>query len=111
MDDRGNRGSQRCTQAEQIQPHRHWCLPFVPLSHETYGRAGPEAFALLNEIAEYAAGIGSVSKKLFMENAMRDLSTTLCGGVARRVIASMSRQARMDGRAVLPGLPVPADGL
>ena len=34
-------------------------VPFVP-SHETYGRAGPVAFGLLNEIAEYAAGIGSV---------------------------------------------------
>ena len=84
---------------------------FVLLSHEMYGHAGPEAFALLNEIAEYAACIGSVSKKLFMENAMRDLSTTLCRGVARQVIASMPSQARMDGRAVLPGLPVPTDGL
>ena len=53
---------------------------FVPLSHETYGRADPEAFALLNEIAEHAAGIGSVSKKLVMESAMRELSTILCRG-------------------------------
>ena len=30
---------------------------FVPLSHETCGHACPEAFALLNEIVEYAAGI------------------------------------------------------
>ena len=42
---------------------------------------------------------------------MWDLSTTLCRGVARQVIASMPLQARMDGRAVLPGLPVPTDGL
>ena len=84
---------------------------FVPLSHETYGRAGPEAVALLNEIAENAAGIGSVSKKLFIENAMRGLSTTLCRGVARQAIASMPLQARMDGREVFPGLPVPTDGL
>ena len=28
MDDRGDCGSQRCTQAEQIQSHRHWHLPF-----------------------------------------------------------------------------------
>ena len=84
---------------------------FVPLSYETYGRVGPEAFAHLNEIAEYAIGIGSVSKKLFIENAMRDLSTTPCRGVARQVIASMPLQAWMDGRAVLPGLTVPTDGL
>ena len=53
---------------------------FALLSHKTYDRAGPEAFALLNEITDYAVGIGSVSKKLFMEEAMRDLSTTLCWG-------------------------------
>ena len=56
---------------------------FVPLSHETYGHAGPEAFTLLNEIAEYAAGIRSVSKKLFMEYAMHSLGTTLYRGVGR----------------------------
>ena len=72
----------------------------VPLRHETYGRAGPEAFALLNEIAEYAAGVGSVSKKLFTENVMRDLSTTHPRGFARHFIALMPLQARWDGRAV-----------
>ena len=82
MDDRGGRGSQRYTQAEHTQPQRHWCLPFCTApSHETYGHADPEAFALLNEIAQYAAVVGSVSKKLFMVNAMRDLSTDLCRGI------------------------------
>ena len=38
---------------------------------------------------------------------MRDLSITLCRGVARQAIASMQLQARMDGKAVLPGLRVP----
>ena len=36
---------------------------FVPLSHETYGRAGCPAFALLHELAEFAASTGAVSKK------------------------------------------------
>ena len=49
---------------------------FVTVSHETYGRAGLEDFALLNKTAEYAAGFRSVSKNLFMENVIRDLSTT-----------------------------------
>ena len=40
-----------------------------------------EVFAVLNEMAECAAGIGSVAKKLFMDNAARDLSTTLCRGL------------------------------
>ena len=36
---------------------------FIPLSHETFGRAGPAAFALLSEVAEFAAGSGVVSKR------------------------------------------------
>ena len=43
---------------------------FVPLSHETYGRAGPPAFALLHELADFAASTGAVSKKIFMENVI-----------------------------------------
>ena len=84
---------------------------FVPLSHETYGRAGPPAFALLHEVAEFAASTGAVSKKIFIENAMRDLSTTLCRGIARQVLASAPLRVRLDGRPVLPGRPVPTDGL
>ena len=65
---------------------------FVPLSHETHRRPNPEAFAPLNKIAEYAAGIESVSKKLFVENEMRDLSTTLC-----QAKHSLDATARSDG--------------
>ena len=84
---------------------------FVPLSHETYGRADPLAFAPLRELAEFAALTGAVSKKIFMENAMRDLSTTLCRGIARQVLASAPLRACLDGRPVLPGRPIPTDGL
>ena len=74
---------------------------FVPLSHETYGRAGPPAFALLHELAEFAASTGVVSKKILMENAMRDLPTT-CRSIARQVLASASLRARcMVGRSSL----------
>ena len=41
---------------------------FVWLRPGTNGRAVPEAYALLNVIAERAAGIRSICKKLFMEN-------------------------------------------
>ena len=79
MDDRGNRGSQRCTRAEQVQLHRRWCLPLCTAESGDIRSCGPIGFALLYvyEIAEYAAGIGSVSKKIFLENAMQDLSITL----------------------------------
>ena len=85
------------------------CL-FVSLSHETYGWAGPPAFALLNELAEFVASAGAFSKKIFMENATRDFSTTVCRGIAQQVLASAPLRARVDGRPVLPGRPVPTDG-
>ena len=84
---------------------------FVPLSHETFGRAGPAAFALLNEIAEFAAGPGVVSKRIFFVNAMRDRSTTLCRGITRQVVATVPLRARLNGRPVFAGLPVPTDDL
>ena len=83
----------------------------VPLSHETFGRAGPAAFALLNEIAEFAASSGVVSKRIFLENAMRDLSTTLCRGITRQVLATVPLRARLNGRPAVAGLPVPTDNL
>ena len=51
------------------------------------------------------------SKTIFMENAMRDLSTTLCRGIARQLLASTLVRACLDGRSVLPGQPVSSDGL
>ena len=63
--------------------------------------ADAEAFPLLNGIAEYAAGIGSIFNKL-CRNTMQDLSTTLCRGVASQGVALMPLQARLDGGAVLP---------
>ena len=45
---------------------------------EAGARAGPPALVLLHEVAEFAASTRAVSKKIFMENAMRDLSTALC---------------------------------
>ena len=83
----------------------------VPLSHETFGRAGPSAFALLNEIAEFAAGSGVVSNRVFLENAMRNLSTTRCRGITRQVLATVLLRARLNSRPVVAGLPVPTDDL
>ena len=81
------------------------------LKWDKYGRAGPLALALLHELAEFAPSTGAVSKKIFMENALRNLSTTLCRGVARQALASAPLRAHLDGRPVLPGRPIPIDGL
>ena len=83
----------------------------VPLSHETFGRAWPAAFARLNEIVEFAARSGVVAKGHFLENAMRDLSTTLCRGITRQVLAMVPLRARLNGRPVVAGLRVPTDDL
>lgn len=83
----------------------------IPLCHETYGRVGPAAFAFLNRLADVAAGSGAASRRLFLENAMRDLSTTLCRAVARQVRAAAPLMARHAGKAVLMGLTVPSDDL
>ena len=46
--------------------------PDVPLSHETSGRGGHPTLAHLNEIVQFAAGSGDVSKITLLENAMRE---------------------------------------
>ena len=84
---------------------------FVPLSHETFGCAGPAGFALLNMIAEFAASSGVISKRIILENAMRDLSTTLYRGITRQVLATVPLRARLNGRPVVVALPVPTDDL
>ena len=84
---------------------------FVPRFHETQVRAGPLAFALLHEVAEFAASARAVSNKMFMDNAMRDLYMMLCRGIGGQVLSSAPLRARLDGRTVLPGRPVPTDGL
>ena len=82
---------------------------FVPLAHETFGRAGPAAFAFLNKIADAASSSGAVSRRVFLHHAMRDLSTTLYRAVARQVRAFVV--ARLMGKPVLAGLAVPTDDL
>ena len=74
---------QRCFEAGHVYGRAGTgaCL-FVTLSHETYSPADSAAFALLHDHAELAAVTGPVFKKTFVENARRDLSMTLCRGIA-----------------------------
>ena len=82
---------------------------FVPLSHETFGRAGPASFALLTEIAGFAASSGVVSNTNFLESTMCDLSMTLCRGIMQQVLATVPLRARLNRHLVVAGLPVPTD--
>ena len=84
---------------------------FVPLAHETFGRAGPAAFAFLNKIAGAVLSSGAASRRVFLHHATRDLSTTLCRAVARQVRACAPLMARLMGKPVLAGLAVPTDDL
>ena len=76
-----------------------------------FGRAGPAAFALLKEIAEFAASSGVVSKRTFLEDAMREVSTTLCRRIPRQAVATVPVRACLNGRPVVAGPPVPTDDL
>ena len=70
-------------------------------------RAGPAAVALLNDIAEFVSSYLVVSKRFFLENAMRNQSTTLCRGITRQVLSSVPLRARLNGHPMVAGLPVP----
>ena len=42
---------------------------------------------------------------------MRDLSTNLCRGITRQVLAIVPLRARLNGNPVVAGLPVPTGDL
>ena len=48
-----------------------------------------------------AAVAGAVSRRRFLEDAMCDISTTLCQAIARQVHAAAPLMARHAGKAVL----------
>ena len=59
------------------------------------------ASALLGVNTEFAASTGAVCKNIFIDNPMCGLSTTLCRGIAKQVLASAL--VRRVYRPVLPG--------
>ena len=73
---------------------------FMRLPRDTFGQVGPVAFAFLARVAKVAAGTGAAGRCIVLENAMRDISTTLCRAVARQVCAAAPVQARFAGKAV-----------
>ena len=77
----------------------------VPLSHGKFGRAGPAAFALVNDIAEFAASSWVLFREFFWENGKRDLSTTLCRGIMTQVLATVPLRARLNGQPVVADHP------
>ena len=80
---------------------------FEPLSIEVYGRMG-KFYDLLVELAEYASMGGSVSKSAFLRTFLRDISTSLCRGVAAQVRAAGALRQRLAGRPALTGLAHPS---
>ena len=79
---------------------------FDPLFHKMHGRAGPPVFALLHELAELAASTEAISKNIFMENAMRGHSMTICRGIAQQVLPSAPSRAHLNGRRMVASAPV-----
>ena len=76
---------------------------FVPLTHESYGRLGKPAMAHLNSIAEVASRCGKVDKKVFIVNALRQMSVALYKGNAEILRMGVQQFARCAGRAVVYG--------
>ena len=51
------------------------------------------------------------SRWILLENAIRNLSTTLCRGITRQLLATVPLRARLNGHPVGAGLPAPTDDL
>jgi protein-tyrosine-phosphatase len=83
----------------------------VPFSVETFGRLGDPAMGFLNTLGTVAAAGGRVSKKAFVEGALRSVSVALCKGNGLMYTASLQRLVRGMGRAFRPGglVAVPGD--
>ena len=100
------------TYTGQVQPYRH-----VSWLSETFGDVWPAAFALLDKMAEFAAssGVGSMGlqcpQRIVLENVMRNLSTALCRGITRQLLATVSLRARLNGHPMVVELPVPTGTL
>jgi hypothetical protein len=69
----------------------------VPVSVKSFGRLGAPAYALLCRVADG----GGLSKAVFIESALQELSITVCKGM------HLSQVAQASGRAYLRRLPVP----
>ena len=97
---------------KRIKYRNNGCVgPFRPLSHETYGRLGKPAQALLCKLGDMAASCGATTKTAFVQSAVRELSTTLCKGnhlVFRKFDFNL---AKVSGSAYEAGLLLPTDAL
>lgn len=86
MDSAAAAAADTTTASETSTAARAQGILLVPLSHETFGRVGPAAYPFLARVAKLGAGFGypiavgtgAAGRRLFLENATRDTSTTLC---------------------------------
>ena len=83
---------------------------FVPLAHETYGRMGRAAHALLNDLADRAFASGAVTKSTFVVGAYRELSVAMVKGNAPCFAQLAFKWARVAGGAFWPGIVPPLLG-
>lgn len=80
------------------------CMPTISEKE----RAGATFHA---RAAKVATGTTVVGQRLYMKNAMQDISTTLCRLVTHQVCAVAMAQARFVGKAAFIGLSVPTNKL
>jgi len=80
----------------------------VPLSHEVFGRLGKPASQHLNLLGNIAASTGVVDKRAFIDQALRELAAATVRSNHEIVYTyAAGVHSRVQGKALLPGLPVP----
>ena len=99
---------------EKVQPHR---------VHAESSRRGKRRLAALGLLpvplsmrlrSSQVLGMASsgvVSKRKLLQNAVRDLSTTLCRGITQHVLATVPLRASLNAHLVVGRLPLPTDDL
>ena len=80
---------------------------FVPFAMESHGRLGPQAIALLHDLADWASASGRVSKNAFIRSAYREISSALQMGNSAMYTKCSERLLRARGRHFMPGADVP----
>jgi hypothetical protein len=81
---------------------------FVPISVEPYGRLSQPAMKLLHTLGKEAAGPRGVSRALFVEGALRELSVGLVRGNISCIGRLLGNCLRLRG--MLPSRPDQAHG-
>ena len=103
----GFAAQQRDEQKRKKYRRNNFAEQFTPLSHETYGRLGLPAMALLSQLGDIVEAGGRSSKGSFMQSALLELSVALQRG--KKVVFRMYNFnfAKLSGHHFVHGDVIP----